>query len=289
MPLFSRHKRTPEEWFQHLRRSENPLVLTKPLLSGQPFTDKVKILLAMPDSAYKERVWMRELESTLENAGYIELAQVVRWRVFLNRDGDRGVFLRWSQNLIEADIEARWIVQREICVGEEVRALEKTMSLCPDGQKTTELSHQLNTYQEELQDLGKRYWIHSRSYWKLEGGMPGGVFIRGFRACREDPDWYLSAWLRQDCAGRGGCCGRSCGCCEKPRETKRGWSRGHCTSACGCCVRSSPNITGGTQNDIADFPFDVVSYNTSYSHRVFRAYIWGLTFIDDMGLIGYYL
>lgn len=88
---------------------------------------------------------MRELESTLEDAGYIELAQVVRWRVFLNRDGDRGLFLRWSQNLIQADIEARWIVQREIYVGKEVRALEKAMALCPDGQKATDLSHQLNT------------------------------------------------------------------------------------------------------------------------------------------------
>lgn len=120
MPLLSRHRRTPEDWFQRLRRSKNPLELTKPLLSGQPFTDKVKILLAIPDSACKKRVWMRELESTLEDSGYIELAQVVRWRVFLNRDGDRGVFLRWSQSLIEADIEARWIVQREVYVGEEV-------------------------------------------------------------------------------------------------------------------------------------------------------------------------
>lgn len=290
MPLFSFCRRTPDEWFQRLELSENPLELAKPLLSAQPFTDKVKILLAMPVSACENRGGMRELENTLEDAGYIQLAQIVRFRFFWNNDANDGgrKALEWSHGIIEADIEARWIVQREIYVGEEVRALDKAMALCADGQKATELYQQLNTYQTELQDLDKRYWNQSRRHWRLEGDMPGGVISRAFKACREDPDWYLSTWLRQDCAGRGGCCGRRCGCCEKPRETERGWSRGHCTSACGCCVRSSPAITGGTRNDMTDFPFDVVVSKTRYSRRVFRAYIWGLTFLDEMGLYGYY-
>ncbi|KAJ0415243.1 hypothetical protein BJY00DRAFT_293754 [Aspergillus carlsbadensis] len=51
---------------------------------------------------------------------------------------------------------------------------------------------------------------------------------------------------RQDCADRGGCCARECGCCEKvlyeyPLRHQDGtmYMRkvyAHCTSECGCCV-----------------------------------------------------
>ena len=90
MPLFSFCRRTPDEWFQRLELSENPLELAKPLLSAQPFTDKVKILLAMPVSACENRGGMRELENTLEDAGYIQLAQIVRFRFFWNNDANDG-------------------------------------------------------------------------------------------------------------------------------------------------------------------------------------------------------
>lgn len=45
--------------------------------------------------------------------------------------------------------------------------------------------------------------------------------------------------IRFDCANRGGCCGRDCGCCERPRsDSKAGKQRfGHCTTACGCFKR----------------------------------------------------
>lgn len=131
MSLFSRHKRTPEEWYRHLLQSKEPVDLAKPLLSGRPFIDKAKILLAMPATACKNKSGMRELESMLEDARYIQLAQTVRYRAFWNHDGDRGKCLQWSQDLIEADIEARWIVQREIYVGEEFRALGKNYGTLP--------------------------------------------------------------------------------------------------------------------------------------------------------------
>lgn len=66
MSLFFRHKRTPEEWYRCLTRIKEPLDLAKPLISGQPFIDKVKIMLAMPGSACKNKGGMRELEFMLE-------------------------------------------------------------------------------------------------------------------------------------------------------------------------------------------------------------------------------
>ncbi|KAL4921728.1 hypothetical protein BDW62DRAFT_174337 [Aspergillus aurantiobrunneus] len=55
--------------------------------------------------------------------------------------------------------------------------------------------------------------------------------------------WYNERAL---CAELGGCCGRECGCCEKPvsrylvhlEEGKEPVSLyGHCTVECGCCIR----------------------------------------------------
>lgn len=57
------------------------------------------------------------------------------------------------------------------------------------------------------------------------------------------------SWLkgREHCADFGGCCGRPCGCCEKPlrtylRPTDDGGKEfieilGHCTGECACCIR----------------------------------------------------
>lgn len=80
-------------------------------------------------------------------------------------------------------------------------------------------------------------------------------------AYRKDPNWYLCEWLRQDCAGRGGCCGRSCNCCEKLRASAFGvlhlkWDHGHCISACGCYIRTRGYTEDqiDKKRDSEDFP-----------------------------------
>lgn len=53
---------------------------------------------------------------------------------------------------------------------------------------------------------------------------------------KENPKWYMQKEPTRDCAGRGGCCGRGCGCCEKRESTPGGnMGVGHCTTGCGCC------------------------------------------------------
>lgn len=117
--------------------------------------------------------------------------------------------------MIEADIKACWLVQREVYIREEVQALQAFLHLCTgdddDGDLDDEAAHratQLDTYRERLKHLNEQYWAHSQLIWRLQGNISNGVVNRAFKSYREDPNWYLCEWLRQDCAGRGGCCGR---------------------------------------------------------------------------------
>lgn len=144
---------------------------------------------------------------------------------------------------------------------------------------------QLNKYKEELQRLDDQYWDNCRLRWTLEGNTPPGCVKRALKAYRSDPKWYLCEWLHQDYAGRGGCC-------ERVRQTHREWNRGHCTSACGCCIRSRPNCKVDDQaeyKDVEKFPFNIITDNgdeEAYSARIFRAYIWELSFVDELNSIG---
>ena len=186
--------------------------------------------------------------------------------------------------MIEAEIEAHWTLQRQIYLQEEVKALEKTLlALGSDDTGATESL--LLVYETELEDLKHSFKDRAPRLWELEGGMPVGTLERAFRTCRNNPDWYLCRFLRQDCAGRGGCCARGCGCCDNK-------NRGHCTTACGCCIR-----THGRSGDLEDGDLDLrdmhgmsidVTTNAAYSRRFLCAYIWGLSFVDELGLTNYW-
>lgn len=175
--------------------------------------------------------------------------------------------------MIEADIKACWLVQREVYIREEVQALQAFLHLCTgdddDGDLDDEAAHratQLDTYKERLKHLNEQYWAHSQLIWRLQGNISNGVVNRAFKSYREDPNWYLCEWLRQDWAGRSGCCGRGCGCCEKDRKTSRGWSLRHCTSACGYCVRR--RCDDASESDMRTFLFDIVTYDSVNAQRI---------------------
>lgn len=198
----------------------------------------------------------------------------------------------WAQNIIEADIKGRWVVQWEILVkGEEVQSLcIELMVLGMDGEpdfgdcegkgnKVEKKEGQLAAYKAELQRLNDDYWQHKQHLWRLEANTPLGAVGRAYEACRQKPNWYLSEWLCRDCAGRGRCYRRKCGCCEKARETEREWNHGHCTSACRCCIQSKECSTQDkvtVEDDLEVVPFDLVAYKTPYNVRMFREYIWGM-------------
>lgn len=41
---------------------------------------------------------------------------------------------------------------------------------------------------------------------------------------------------------------------------------------------------GGKQDDVNGFPFDIVAVDTPYSLRMYLAYAWGLTILDELNL-----
>lgn len=291
-------------WYKHINETKHPRELTKILLSNRSFVDKANLLVTLPDTVTEKVIDLRWLEFQLEDAGHTQLAQIVRWQIFWNvYEAWRKHNLEWSQKAVVADIQGRWIVQRKEYVQEEFQASHKSMALystSPEDKEMAMKTSQLSTYEEELQQLEKQLWDHARLCWKLEARMTSGSHEMAFRAYRKDSNWYLCAWLRQDCTGRGGFCGRECGCCERPRAAttttssrRYKWNRGHCTSACGCCIRTRGGIDIGHDkekgSDMEDFPFDIAAANpTTYSWKIYRAYISGLSFLDELGLFGYF-
>lgn len=55
---------------------------------------------------------------------------------------------------------------------------------------------------------------------------------------RQNPIWYLQEPLISLCQQEDGCCGQSCGCCERrPNHHLAMGMSGHCTWACLCCMQ----------------------------------------------------
>jgi hypothetical protein len=103
---------------------------------------------------------------------------------------------------------------------------------------------------EELRQLHLKYSQHLRYLDKLSHNRVQGCFSEGYLTLYHhwDENNRSYGWrsYRTRCADKGGCCSRSCGCCEKPlrvsirpnsendeKETVR--THGHCTSECPCC------------------------------------------------------
>ncbi|KAE8350296.1 hypothetical protein BDV28DRAFT_43479 [Aspergillus coremiiformis] len=141
----------------------------------------------------------------------------------------------WPKDIILMDTQLREIGQREIYLREEIKALVSQEQEAP---LSTEQRAQLAKWQMELDDLARKYWHLEREFYRREASVPAGPLQRAYVAWKKNPEWYLVGYLRNDCAGRGGCCGRSCGCCERPRDTEKRIRWGHCTIECGCCRRA---------------------------------------------------
>ena len=307
---------TLEDWFKGIGKIKDPLELTNVLLSDWPFGDKARILGLLPKKAIGNKVGMELLELQLEEFGHFQVAQVLRWILFWNLPRHRiKLGLKWSNRLISIDVEMRQIIQRETYLQEEIKALQKSVALEEEGDKKEKATKkpikqaskqttkkpikqsikkptkeaQLNACETHLRGLNKKYWDFHRSSGEVEGDIPNGILRRAFKSCRSDPEWFLCPWLREDCARRGGCCGRNCGCCEMGPSTNRQWSRGHCTRACGCCIRTQGRSGKDAWSEECrkeDFSFDVTLMESPYSGRVNRAYVWNLSILDELDLLG---
>lgn len=90
-----------------------------------------------------------------------------------------------------------------------------------------------------LEGLKVDYFIEEIKRERLRSGFIDGSLKRALKLWRSRPYWYLHNTLIDDCADRGGCCGRACGCCRnRELPPTRQSAVGHCTLECICCQRS---------------------------------------------------
>jgi hypothetical protein len=186
-----------EKFVRSLETVRHPKDLLEPLLSTALSLDEKWEIMDTEIQYYsisqEFNADIRKLEAELEAKNHDGLSQLVSYTQHINvASWDRD----WFKDLIKEDIRMRWIVQRIAWMHSEF----------PD-----------NLPWSRLTPLHRAYWESHRRRWALEDGIHSMTAARGFARQRKHPDWYLSEELREDCAGRGGCCGRSCGCCEKPR------------------------------------------------------------------------
>jgi hypothetical protein len=108
-----------------------------------------------------------------------------------------------------------------------------------------------------------------------ESCLPEETLKKLYGNLRKHPCWYLRPGLIEDCAARGGCCARECGCCEKRLHSlpRKGIS-GHCSLACSCCDKTIGRDTLSKIN--IDFRSTLTSENPFYLERLASLYFGGM-------------
>lgn len=168
------------------------------------------------------------IENALEQRGEWKKAQ--NFRRWQENRKTYGVTRSWVHSIIESDLRLQEIIQRESSLLEKRQIL-----LLRQKEGGVAQGVELQALKDELTELDIEYWRHERQHYTIEASCEPGPFRRAYLSCRLRPNWHLSPWLRDDCAGRGGCCGLDCGCCERPRSSIRANSAAHCTPECQFC------------------------------------------------------
>jgi hypothetical protein len=196
--------------------------------------------------------------------------QIVRGKRCLLWETDTTVLSRWAQSIIETEILLREVTQHEHFVKECIQIV--------NGNSNQTAKALIPDMIEDLISLDREYTRLERTYETLMAGCPAGPMKSGYLWIRKQPSWHLkSDWLRKDCIDRGGCCGRSCRCCENPPDPRRRRGWGHCTAECACCksVSGFRSTERGKRLMQPDYNLTVHPWS-QYSRQMFRAYVWSL-------------
>lgn len=90
-------------------------------------------------------------------------------------------------------------------------------------------------YERDLKLAEKLIWEITEGLHNAEILLPQRPLKKIYDKIRQNHAWYLRKELINDCVERGGCCGGTCGCCEKRCLASKEKGIGHCTVECWCC------------------------------------------------------
>jgi hypothetical protein len=290
LPTYEESTKSPKEILmdrlrKKIEKAKEPKDLLDHLLSTElNVEDKATLLRQAPKRIYDydHRQSAEYVEAQLREEGYAELAIYLYWCFFWYRAQPKEPE-SWIKELIEIDIEERWVAQRKACIQEKLQTLKSSSELPLSSEDGAKHASQLKSYEEQLKDINKKHWALSRKKWNKKSAITSWSFRRAYDIQRSYAEWYLSVDLVSDCVGRGGCCGRSCGCCKNPR-TVGGFddginTRGHCTTACGCCLKAHgiEDLDVGIDGEIPDlqelcFEYKRPSLMSFHSRQLLRGY-----------------
>lgn len=122
-------------------------------------------------------------------------------------------------NIFQAEHDLRMLVQREEALERKVKALVKTASIDDKLDQT-----QLEEIKTELQGLQPKITMHEYYLYRAEGEL-SPAFGSLYTKLRLNPKWFMRPGMVSDCANRGGCCSRGCGCCAHVKDDFLGIGR----------------------------------------------------------------
>ena len=176
-----------------------------------------------------------ELERHLEQKDYRGLAKLIR---VINKSFASLKFKQTQLDMIHAretsEDDCSQILQHEIYLLENKAVLEHKAA--QEG-----LDHDdaalLGQIKHHLEQIKPRFWAIAQRLDDIYNQWEPGSWTLEYDLRSE-----LEIWEDQkiSCRRRMACCGRGCGCCEKPRHTKGTmfyWEEcSHCTVECSCCI-----------------------------------------------------
>lgn len=184
------------------------------------------------------------LGAFLKASGKERTLMLALWLAFWGHPGTSEESFEWIQEHAEEKEHGVAILQRQ----------HRLMGLS-DG-----YSAKLPGYDSDLPDLGDElrelqveYLTHLRRLRDVEARRPSGTIARIWTKLNRYRDEhnrpYSHEFSSTECVNSRGCCGRSCGCCDKavpqyhPPDGKKKKKKkksaeiyGHCTSECLCCI-----------------------------------------------------
>lgn len=155
------------------------------------------------------------------------------------------------ERYIQMYFKLRFSIQREVYLRAKYDLLYEGINANLSTKVPSTSVDEMQTYKKELDSLRETNCNLERETYRSLNTLTDGPLGRMLYAHQQQKDWYLSSFLRQECARSGGCCGRECGCCEKPRTDKHPLHKSHCTSMCLCCedARGYPVKVEKYEND----------------------------------------